>query len=149
MNTRRHITTMTLFLYACALILPAHAANAPDDMFIIKSTPKTPDAAVAAIKTYATEKKWLYLAESKVKNGEMTVVKLCVPSVAKGIWAAGLHVGAMGPCGNLGIYQENGATRISMLHPKFMYALEPKPTLKQVGDELYPLFITMLDHVSR
>lgn len=148
MNISYRITT-TLFLCTVGLTAPGHATENPDGMFIVTSTPKTADAAVAAIKSYAADKKWLYLAEFKVKNGEMTLVKLCVPSVAKGIWAAGLHVGAMGPCGNLGIYQENGATRISMLHPKFMYALEPKPTLKQVGDELYPLFTAMLDHVSR
>lgn len=147
MNIRHYITTLSLCAFGLAA--PAHAAQPPDDMFIVKSTTKTPDATVAAIKQYATDRKWLYLAEFKVKNGEMTLVKLCVPTVAKDIWAAGLHIGAMGPCGNFGIYQEHGATRISMLHPKFMYALEPKPTLKQVGDELYPLFTAMLDHVSR
>lgn len=120
-----------------------------NDMFLVKPSAKSPEATVVAIRNYVADKKWLYLAEFKVKSDQVTIVKLCVPSVSKDIWAAGIHIGAMGPCGNISVYQEGGATKISMLHPKFMDTLNPDPNLKKVGEELYPLFTAMLDDVAR
>ncbi len=44
---------------------------------------------------------WLYLAEFKIKGGEATAIKICYPAIAKGIFAAGMHVTAMMPCGHV------------------------------------------------
>lgn len=145
----RHLLTITLF--ATLAHTPAFAGEsaAPNDLFVVKTSAKSPEAVFGAIKTYVADKKWLYLGDNKVKNGEVILVKLCVPSAAKDIWAAGLHVAALAPCGHLGIYQEAGQTKVSMLHPKFMNALNPHPSLKKAGDELAPLFTAMLDDVTR
>jgi Domain of unknown function DUF302 len=121
----------------------------PNANFLLRTTAKSPDAVVFDIKSYVLERKWLYLAEFKLKNGEVTVVKLCVPSASKDIWAAGLHVSALLPCGHVGVYQEGGATQLSMLDPRFMNQLNPDPNLKKAGDDLYPLLSTMLDAVSK
>lgn len=122
---------------------------APNDLFVIKTSAKSPDAVFAAIKAYVADKKWLYLGDNKVKNDEVTLVKLCVPAASPDIWAAGLHVAALAPCGHIGIYREAGRTTVSMLHPKFMHVLNPHPRLKKAGDELAPLFDAMLDDVTR
>lgn len=141
---------------ACAAVALAAASPdaraegpGPNANFILKTTAKTPDAVVFDIKSYALERKWLYLAEFKLKNGEVTVVKLCVPAASKDIWAAGLHVSALLPCGQIGVYQEGGATRVSMLDPRFMSLLNPDPNLKKAGEDLYPVLTTMLDAVTR
>ncbi len=143
-------------LIPIALIAALGAASAfagepaaPNDLFVIKTSAKSPDAVFTAIKAYVADKKWLYLGDNKVKNDEVTLVKLCVPAASPDIWAAGLHVAALAPCGHIGIYREAGRTTVSMLHPKFMHALNPHPRLKKAGDELAPLFNAMLDDVTR
>lgn len=144
-------TLLHTALLAVIVATPAFAdeRTVPNDLFVVKTSAKSPEAVFGAIKTYVADKKWLYLGDNKVKNGEVMLVKLCVPSAAKDIWAAGLHVSALAPCGHLGIYQEAGQTKVSMLHPKFMNALNPNPSLKKAGNELAPLFAAMLDEVTR
>ena len=58
----------------------------------------------------------------------------------KELWKAGLHVSAMVPCGNVGIYQEKEVTQISLLHPRFMHMIypDPKKNFKQSLDKLPP-----------
>lgn len=148
-NPMKYLLRIVLLAAVAAAPTFADEHAAPNDLFIIKTSPKSPEAVFGAIKTYIADKKWLYLGDSKVKNGEVMLVKLCVPSSGKDIWAAGLHVAALAPCGHLGIYQEAGQTKVSMLHPKFMHALNPHPSLKKAGDELAPLFTAMLDEVTR
>ena len=135
-------------LAGCSTGMSARTAT-PNANFMLRTTAKGPDAVVFDIKSYVLERKWLYLAEFKLKNGEVTVVKLCVPSASKDIWAAGLHVSALLPCGHIGVYQEGGATQLSMLDPRFMSRLNPDPNLEKAGDDLYPLLSTMLDAVSK
>jgi hypothetical protein len=148
-NPIKHLLRTALLAVVVATPAFADEHAAPNDLFVVKTSTKSPEAVFGAIKAYVTDNKWLYLGDNKVKNGEVTLVKLCVPSVAKDIWAAGLHVSALAPCGHLGIYQEAGQTKVSMLHPKFMNALNPNQSLKKVGDELAPLFAAMLDEVTR
>jgi hypothetical protein len=124
-------------------------APAPNHNFIVRATAKTPDTVVADIKRYVLDHKWLYLAEFKVKNDEVTVVKMCVPSAGPDIWKAGLHVSALLPCGHIGVYAEGGATRLSMLDPRFMNQINPHPNLKKAGDDLYPILTRLLDDVTR
>lgn len=140
---------LVLLAVACAALAGAAAAQTPSANFILRTTAKTPDAVVADIRSYVLERKWLYLAEFKLKNDEVIVVKLCVPAAGKDIWAAGLHVSALLPCGHVGVYQEGGATRVSMLDPRFMNVLNPDPNLKKAGDALYPLLTGLLDEVTR
>lgn len=135
-------------LAGCSTSMSARTAT-PNANFMIRSTAKGADAVVFDIKSYVLDRKWLYLAEFKLKNGEVTVVKLCVPSASKDIWAAGLHVSALLPCGHIGVYQEGGVTRLSMLDPRFMNQLNPDPNLEKAGNDLYPLLSTMLDAVSK
>jgi len=68
-------------LLASLVVLAPNAAahaQAPKDNFIIKVTSKAPDAIVAAMKSYSEQKKWLYLGDSKIKQGEITLVKICI-----------------------------------------------------------------------
>jgi|GEM_PF-650184 len=148
-NPMKHMLRIALLAAIAAAPAFAGEHTAPNDLFVIKTSAKSPEAVFGAIKTYVADKKWLYLGDNKVKNGEVILVKLCVPSAAKDIWAAGLHVSALAPCGHLGIYREAGQTRVSMLHPKFMNTLNPHQSLKKAGDELAPLFTAMLDEVTR
>ena len=131
-----------------ALTALAQAQN-PNDIFIVRTTSKTPDAIVAAIKSHSEEKKWEYLGESKVKKGEVTLVKICIPAVGQLIWPVGLHLSAMLPCGNVGIYQKGTATEISVLHPRYMHALYPHPSTERASAVAQPLLIEMLDAVTK
>lgn len=141
-------------IFSAALVLASlfsmsAIAGEPNGMFIMRTTTKAPDAVQAAIKAYVVEKKWLYVNDNKLKAGEVTQVRMCVPDIGKDAWKAGMHVSAMVPCGQIGIYQQDGVTKISMLHPGFMSALYPDPILKKAGEDLLPLLTTMLDEVVK
>ena len=131
-----------------ALTALAQAEN-PNDIFIVRTTSKTPDAIVAAIKSHSEEKRWEYLGESKVKKGEVTLVKICIPAVGQLIWPVGLQLSAMLPCGNVGIYQKGTATESSVLHPRYMHALYPHPSTERASAVAQPLLIEMLDAVTK
>ena len=60
-----------------------------------------------------------------------------------------MHISALVPCGQIGIYEQDGVMKISMLHPGFMNALYPDPILKKAGEDLLPLLTTMLDEVVK
>ncbi len=128
-------------------LVPA-GAGAPNDMFWVRSTPKSPEQVVAAIKGYVEAKKWLYLAEFKIKGGQVTAVKICYPPISNDIFAAGMHVAAMMPCGHIAVYDEGG-TKISMLHPKFATVIYPDKNLEKAMREVTPLFAAMLAEVSK
>ena len=83
---------------------------------------------------YAEQRKWQYLGASKVKKGQVTLVKICIPEVGRQIWSVGLHLGAMLPCGNVATYQKDGKTEISLLHPRYMYVLFSHPAVEQALD---------------
>ena len=142
MNTKALLPAML----ALGIAAGAAHAGAPNDNFWVRSSPKTPDQVVAALKSYAEARKWLYLAEFKIKNGEVTSVKICYPPIGKHIFAAGMHVAAMMPCGQVAVYNENG-TKLAMLHPKFMTVLYPDENLERAVREVTPLFEAMLEEV--
>ncbi|MCX8114139.1 MAG: DUF302 domain-containing protein [Burkholderiaceae bacterium] len=133
---------------ACAVLAGAAAAQTPSANFIVKATAKTPEAVVSDLKSRVLQNNWLYLAEFKVKNNEVTVVKMCVPAAGKDIWSAGLHVSALLPCGHFGVYREDGTTKVSLLDPRFMNLLNPHPGLKKAGEDLHPLLTKLLDEVT-
>ena len=140
---------MTCMLLSSLATSSVAVAGEPNDIFWVRDTGKSPDQVVAAIKSYSEAKKWLYLAEFKIKGGEVTAVKICYPPIGKDIFAAGMHVAAMMPCGNIAVYVEGGKTRISMLHPKFMTTLYPNKNLDNAVRTVTPLFEAMLGEIAR
>jgi hypothetical protein len=132
-----------------SIVAPTAPSAAPDKMFVVRSTTKTPEAVVDAVKAYAEGKKWQYLGADKVKQGHVTLVKLCIPEVGQQIWPVGLHLSAMLPCGNLGVYQKGGATEMSLLHPRYMPTLYPDPALDKASAIAEPLLLEMLEAVAK
>jgi len=55
--------------------------------------------------------------------------------------------GAMRSCGHIGLYEEEGTTRLSMLHPKFMTTLQAHPSLERAVERAEPAFETLLENV--
>ena len=143
--------TATLLIF-CTLLAstsnPSVAAAGPDDIFMVRSTTKAPEAVVRAIKAYAEQKKWQYLGASRVKQGQVTLVKICVPEVGKQIWPVGLHLSALLPCGNIGVYRKGSQTEISLLHPRYMHILYPHPAVEKASATAEPLLRDMLESVS-
>jgi hypothetical protein len=128
---------------------PTAGASRPADMFVLRSTTKTPDEVVAAIEAYATERHWNLLGADRVNQGRVTLVKLCIPEVGRQLWGVGLHVSAMLPCGNLGVYETDGHTEISLLNPRYMVVLYPDPAVEQASATAEPLLREMLDAVAQ
>lgn len=141
MNTKHLLCALPIALAT----LPARA----DDMISVTSTAKSPEAVVAAIKSYTEQKKWLYFADGKVKNGEITLVKVCVPAAGKELFAAGPQAGVLGPCGNLSVYVDGGATHIALLNAMYMNAIYPNEHVKKAGEQAQPLLTAMVTAVAK
>ena len=145
--------------YAASLFFLANLAGNPDaqaqapapgpDMILTRSTTKTADEIVEAIKSYSESRKWLYMGAGKVKQGEVTLVKVCIPEIGKMLWPVGLQLGALLPCGNLGIYDHKGRAEISMLHPHYMQILYPHPAVDKAAKTAAPLLIEMLGAAAK
>jgi len=144
-------TTLCKISVGCALAWSSTLSAAADDMFVVRPTTKTPQEVVDVMKAYTEGKKWVFAGASKVKppQGEVTFVKVCIPEVGKLLWPLGLHVSAMLPCGNFGVYQKEGKTEISMLHPRYMQVLYPHPEVDKASAVATPLFVDMLDAVAK
>lgn len=140
---------------SCAIILLLTAESVaqnpkdPNDIFIVKPTLKTPEEIVAAIKSYAEQRKWQYLGDNKVRKGEVRLVKICIPEVGQLLWPVGSHLSALLPCGNVGIYEQGIATEVSVLHPRYMHVLYPHPATERASAVAQPLLIEMLDAVTK
>ena len=130
------------------LTLAQSPAPGPD-MILIRSTTKTTEEVVEAIRSYSEAKKWMYMGASKAKQGEVTLVKVCIPEVGKVLWPVGLQLSALLPCGNLGIYDRKGRSEISMLHPSYMQVLYPHPSVEKAAAMATPLLTEMLEAVAR
>jgi hypothetical protein len=142
-------STMAAAALLLGVSLPIVQADSAKDMFWVRVVDKSPEETVAAIRSYTEARNWLYLAEFKIRGGKVTAIKICYPAIGPDIFAAGDHVAAMMPCGNLAVYQNDGRTVISMLHPKFMSALAPHEGVNKAVREVTPLFETMLETVSK
>ena len=146
-------TISTLLACASLLAIPSAAfAEGPapgPGMVLVKPTAKTPDQVVDAIKAYAEEKKWMFMGANKAKKGEVTMVKVCIPAVGQVLWPVGLHLSALLPCGNVGVYQSKGQTEISMLHPSYMQILYPHPQVEKAVGLATPLLTDMLEAVAK
>jgi hypothetical protein len=131
------------------LLLSGLAQAGSDEILMVRTTSKTPDALVAAVKSYTEEQKWRFISEGEAKQGEVSLVKICIPEVGKLVWQAGLRASALLPCGNMGIYSNGTMTEISVLHPRYMHMLHPDPALEQAGAVAEPLLLEMLDAVTK
>lgn len=118
-------------------------------LFLVRTTAKQPNEVVEAVKAYSEGKKWQYVGASMVKNGEVTLVKVCIPEIGKLLWPLGLQVSAMLPCGNVGVYQKQGKTEISMLHPAYMQLLLPNAEVEKAVKIATPLLLDMLESVAK
>ena len=83
------------------------------DMIVTRTSQKSPDQVVDAVKAYAESKNWMYMGANKAKKGAVTMVKVCVPQVGQLLWPIGLEVSAFLPCGNLGVYKVADETQVS------------------------------------
>jgi hypothetical protein len=118
-------------------------------MILVRHTSNTPDQAVEAIKAYAEANKWVYLGSNKVKQGEVTFVKVCIPAVGAIMWGIGLEMSALLPCGNVAVYRKGGLTEISMLDPRYMSVLVPHPEAARASAMAGPLLTQMLDSAAK
>ena len=149
MKLRSHHLLLGAAFSALAFSATAQMPAPGADMILVRATAKEPAEVVQAIKSYAEQKKWQYLGASKVKQGEVTLVKVCIPEVGKVLWPVGLQVSAMLPCGNIGVYEQHGKTEISMLHPAYMQLLYPRPEVEKAVQVATPLLTDMLETVAR
>jgi hypothetical protein len=104
------------FALICLLVCSALAGNAsrataqslptPSEMIWIRTTDKTPDQVVDAIKAYIEQKKWISFGATTITppQGRLTIVKFCIPLVGRQLYALSLQLAALLPCGNLGVY---------------------------------------------
>jgi hypothetical protein len=141
-------------LLCCALSIASLASLAQTPtlgpaMLIVRTSAKDRTEVVGAIKAYSEQKKWLYVGDSKIKNGEVTLVKFCIPQVSQALWPLGLQISAMMPCGNVGVYEKQGKTEISMLHPVFIQVLYPGPEAEAAVKVATPLLLDMLESVAK
>ncbi len=140
-------------LFIALITLPSEAiAEAPKpgrDMILVRPTKKTPDQVADAVKAYAEKNSWVFLGANKVKKGEITLVKVCIPAVGQTIWGVGLELSALLPCGNLSVYQKEGRTEISMLDPRYMQVLYPHPEVEKASEAATTQLTAMLDSVAK
>jgi uncharacterized protein (DUF302 family) len=136
-------------LALCSVLFASAVRGEPNDMFLIRSTAKTPEAVVEAVKAYSEAQKWRLSSVDKARQGQVILVKICIPEVGQHIWKVGLYLGAMVPCGNLAVYQQEGKTEASLLHPRYMQMLYPHPEIEKASAMALPLLTEMLDTVTK
>jgi len=136
-------------LILASLNAPQALADEPTDSLIIRTTDKSPDAVATAVQAYSEKMKWLFLPVTKVKQGQVTLIKTCIPAVAGKLWPLGLQIAAILPCGNLAAYEKGGKTEVSMLKANYMSKLYPHPTVDEAVKVAEPLLDAMLDDILK
>ncbi|SEO36635.1 protein of unknown function DUF302 [Salinihabitans flavidus] len=121
-------------------------AAAADEMFITHDLDMDRAEAVATIRDRVEAKEdWLFLGEFGLAGGAVTALKVCYLPLGGDIVAAGLHVMAMMPCGNMAFYEtEDGSTEMSMLDLRFMTELSDAPSLEKAVETGKPAFDALL-----
>lgn len=143
-----NLLTRTILPVVLLLLLAPAASAEPDDHFIIRDSNDSRETLAARIRTFVEDDEdWIHLAEFGLAGGDITAIKICYLPLGPDILAAGLHVGAMLPCGHIALYEEGDVTRLSMLDPKFMTTLQPDPNLERAVENAGPAFETLLRHV--
>lgn len=130
---------------AAALVLATGNAAA-DEMFVTHKLDIDRAEAVAAVRDHVEAvEDWLFLAEFGLAGDRVTALKVCYLPLGPDIVAAGLHVMAMMPCGNLAFYEtDGGETEMSMLDAGFMTELSDAPSLKTAVEKGRPAFEALL-----
>lgn len=123
---------------------PATSQARLEGLFLIRTTAKTPGEVIAALTEFSEAKEWKLGGTTKVKKGAVTLFKVCIPAVGKKVWPHGLHLSAMLPCGNVGVYSKDGVTEVSLLRARYMHVLVPTPEMEQIAAEAEPLLDEML-----
>jgi len=136
-------------LVLAPLSAPAQTPAPGPEMVLVRPTSKTTAEVVQAIKDYVEAKQWAFMGAYEAKLGEVTMAKVCIPQVGRLLWSVGLQLSALLPCGNFGIYQRNGKTEVSMLHPRYMQVLYPNPDVERAAAAATPLLLDMLDTVTK
>ena len=136
-------------LSGSALSALAQAPAPGPSLILVRSTDLAPEDVVEAIKAHSDAKKWLYMGATKAKQGEVTMVKICIPQVGQILWPVGLQLSALLPCGNLGVYQKAGKTEVSMLHPAYMQLLYPHPAVDRAVALATPLMLDLLEAIVK
>jgi uncharacterized protein (DUF302 family) len=143
----------SLLMLALAFTLPHTAHGAPPkpgpDMIVTRASAKSVDEVAEAIKAYTKAHKWQLVGDQKVKNGDVTLVKVCIPAVGKALWPVGLQMSALLPCGNFGLYRKGGKTEISMLHPSYMEVLYPSAEVHKAVEAATPMLMGLLDAATQ
>ena len=135
----------TIFSTAIALTAAPATAGEPSDLFIIRDLSTGTEEAAEAIRSHVEEHDdWLFLAEFPLKGGEIHAMKICYLPLGADIFAAGLHVAAAMPCGNLAFYEEDGQPRLSMLDLRFLTELQDDPNLERAVETGNPAFEELL-----
>lgn len=143
------INATKTMLLSTILIVSAPSAE-PNDHFIVRDSTTPVDEVVERIERFATEDEdWIFLSSFGLKGGEVTAVKICYLPIGKDIFAAGMHVAAMMPCGHMALYEKDGRTHLTVLHPKFMTTLNPDPNLERAVAKATPAFERMLETIWR
>lgn len=150
MRLAANVAVGVLAVAAAGCATTAPPAVTPN-LIIVRQTAKTPDQVVESIKAFAELKKWVYMGATKVKppQGEVTMVKVCIPALGAVIWPLGLQMSAMLPCGNFGVYQKADRTEISMLDARYMQILVPHPEVVRASAIAKPLLDEMLEAVAK
>ena len=120
-----------------------------ESVIVVRSTTASPDEVVNRLKTYSTDKKWAFLGANKVKNGEITMVKVCIPAVGAALWQVNMQLTALLPCGNVSIYSAGGKTEVAMLHPSYMHAIMHSAETEKAAGIAAPELTAMLEAVAR
>lgn len=145
---KKPCTILAASALAAGLVGAQASAAEPNEMFIIHDVSGPPEVVAEEIKNYVLgHEDWLFLADFGLKGGEVTAVKICYLPLGSHIFAAGMHVAAMMPCGHIALYEEDGTTRLSMLNLEFMTALNPDPNLETAVEIGAPAFEAMLEEV--
>jgi hypothetical protein len=130
-------------------LLHAESPQPGPGMIVVRTSNKAPDELVEAFKAHAMEKKWAFLGANKVKNGEITMLKVCIPQVGAALWQSNMQLTALLPCGNVSLYSRDGKTEVAMLHPAYMKVLFPSPETEKAVALAEPQLLGMLDAVTQ
>ena len=125
-------------------------AGSPESeaVIVVRSTSASPDEVVNTEDLFGRQEVGLP-RRNKVKNGEITMVKVCIPAVGSALWTANLQLTALLPCGNLSLYSKGGRTEIAMLHPAYMQVVYPGKETEGAVAIATPQLMAMLDEVAR
>lgn len=138
-------------LFGWMSLAVAQTTSPANDLILVRTSAKSPAEVVDAIKAHTQAKKWVHMGANTVKpkQGEVTMVKVCIPQIGAIMWPLGLHLSALLPCGNFGVYLNQGKTEVSMLHPRYMQMLNPHPEVDRAVAVATPLLLEMLDAVTK